>query len=146
MGDGTEFCAEENLIAHQWFSGKKRGLLSSFVVGTVDQLLMAALKMRHVQLRHLGLAGKVVVVDEVHAYDAYMNTYLDRVLAWLGAYGVPDDFCSLRRFRVHAVTSLSMPIVDEMQNRQRGVPEDAIFEAPREKTGRSAYPYYRNIL
>ena len=92
MGDegySSKRPSEESIIAHQWFSGRKRGLLASFVVGTVDQLLMAALKTRHVQLRHLGLAGKVVVIDEVHAYDAYMSTYLDRTLAWLGAYGVP---------------------------------------------------------
>jgi CRISPR-associated endonuclease/helicase Cas3 len=80
---------DEPIVAHQWFGGRKRGLLAPFVVGTVDQLLMAALKTKHVHLRHLGLAGKVVVIDEVHAYDAYMSTYLDRVLFYLGAYGVP---------------------------------------------------------
>ncbi|MCY0931660.1 type I-E CRISPR-associated protein Cse1/CasA [Streptomyces sp. H27-H1] len=77
------------LVAHQWLRGRKKGMLAPFVVGTIDQLLFAGLKSRHLALRHLALAGKVVVIDEVHAYDAYMNTYLQRVLHWLGAYGVP---------------------------------------------------------
>ncbi|MER5349903.1 CRISPR-associated helicase Cas3' [Kitasatospora sp. NPDC002551] len=77
------------LIAHQWLRGRKKGMLASFAVGTIDQVLFAGLKNRHLALRHLALAGKVVVIDEVHANDAYMNTYLERVLAWLGAYRVP---------------------------------------------------------
>jgi CRISPR-associated endonuclease/helicase Cas3 len=77
------------LVAHHWLRGRKKGMLSSFVVGTIDQLLFAGLKSRHLALRHLALAGKVVVIDEAHAYDTYMNSYLDRVLHWLGRYGVP---------------------------------------------------------
>ncbi|MBH5337627.1 CRISPR-associated helicase Cas3' [Streptomyces pactum] len=77
------------LHAHQWLRGRKKRLLSSFAVGTVDQVLFAALKSRHLALRHLAVAGKVVVIDEVHAYDAYMNRYLDRTLEWLAAYRVP---------------------------------------------------------
>ncbi|GAA1791229.1 CRISPR-associated helicase Cas3' [Planosporangium flavigriseum] len=74
---------------HAWLAGPKRTLLSSFVVGTIDQLLFAALRGKHLVLRHLGLAGKVVVIDEAHAYDVYMGRFLDRALEWLGAYGVP---------------------------------------------------------
>ncbi|WP_089227255.1 CRISPR-associated helicase/endonuclease Cas3 [Actinacidiphila glaucinigra] len=89
MPGAEQRAAPAELVAHQWLSGRKKGMLASFVVGTVDQLLFAGLKSRHLALRHLALVGKVVVIDEAHAYDAYMNTYLDRVLGWLGAYRVP---------------------------------------------------------
>ncbi len=81
--------ASGGLVAHRWLRGRKKGMLSDFAAGTIDQLLFAGLKSRHLALRHLALAGKVVVIDEAHAYDTYMNTYLDTVLAWLGAYRVP---------------------------------------------------------
>ncbi|MEV4788186.1 CRISPR-associated helicase Cas3' [Streptomyces tuirus] len=81
--------ASAELVAHAWLRGRKRAMLASFVAGTVDQLLFMGLKSRHLALRHLAIAGKVVVIDEAHAYDTYMSVYLDRVLSWLGAYGVP---------------------------------------------------------
>lgn len=84
-GDGGDHA----VAAHSWLSGRKKALLANFAVVTIDQLLFAGLRSRHLMLRHLALAGKVVVIDEVHAYDVYMNSYLTKVLAWLGVYGVP---------------------------------------------------------
>lgn len=78
-----------SVTVNEWFSGRKTGSLDDFVVGTVDQFLMVALKQKHLALRHLGFSKKIVVVDEVHAYDAYMSQYLYQAVRWMGAYGVP---------------------------------------------------------
>ena len=75
-------------FSHPWSSGKK-ALLSDVVTCTIDQLLLTALKSPHLALRHLGLSRKVVIIDEIHSYDAYMNEYLKQALTWLAAYGVP---------------------------------------------------------
>lgn len=59
---------------------RKKALLAQVGVGTVDQVLLSVLPVRHQSLRLLGLAGKVLIVDEVHAYDPYMQQLLMAVL------------------------------------------------------------------
>lgn len=82
------------VVAHQWLFGRKKGVLADIVVGTIDQILMSALMSRHLALRHLALANKVVVVDEVHAADRFMGAYLETALEWLGSYRVPTILLS----------------------------------------------------
>jgi len=76
-------------VVNTWLAGRKRAGLASFVVGTIDQGLFVALKAKHLALRHLALAGKVVIIDEAHAADQYMRHYLRRLLTWLGTYRTP---------------------------------------------------------
>ena len=78
------------VVAAGWFAkNKKHGLLASFGVGTIDQALLAVLQTNHAFVRLFGLAGKCVILDEVHAYDAYMTTLMKRLLQWLAALGCP---------------------------------------------------------
>ncbi|MFD9793363.1 CRISPR-associated helicase Cas3' [Streptomyces sp. NPDC059070] len=86
---GSGGLVEEREGPARWFLGNRRGLLTAFAVGTVDHLLHAATRTRHVMLRFAGLVGKVVVVDEVHAADVYMRQFLLEALRWLGQAGVP---------------------------------------------------------
>lgn len=52
----------------------QRGLLYPFAVGTIDQALLSVMNVRHSFVRSFGLAGKVVIIDEVHTYDCYTGS------------------------------------------------------------------------
>lgn len=86
--DESSYEKESSIIVNEWFSGRKTTNWDDFVVGTIDQLLLLSLKQKHLALRHLGFSKKVVIIDEVHSYDSYMNVYLYESLKWLGAYNV----------------------------------------------------------
>lgn len=66
----------------------KRFLAAPLAVGTIDQALLGALQVRHAHMRHSLLTRSLLVVDEVHASDAYMATLLGHLLkAHLNAGG-----------------------------------------------------------
>ncbi|MDB5369347.1 MAG: putative helicase protein [Roseomonas sp.] len=65
----------------------RRALLAQVGVGTIDQALLSVLPVRHAAIRQQGLAGKVLVVDEVHAFDAYMARELKALLRFHAALG-----------------------------------------------------------
>ncbi|MFC3484435.1 CRISPR-associated helicase Cas3' [Amycolatopsis roodepoortensis] len=79
---------DDDVAAQSWFT-RKRSLLAPVGCGTIDQALKAAIRSGHVFVRLAALSNKVVVCDEVHAYDVYMSTLLERLLMWLGALGTP---------------------------------------------------------
>lgn len=66
---------------------RKKALLADVGVGTLDQGLLAVLPSRFQSLRLFGLAGHVLIVDEVHAYDPYMNKLLQNLLTFHAALG-----------------------------------------------------------
>lgn len=80
-GDGPH----DTVSSSAWFAKGKRSLLSAYGVGTVDQALFATLNVKHHFVRLWGLANKVVVLDEVHAYDTYTSGLIEALLRWLKA-------------------------------------------------------------
>ncbi len=79
--------ATGGVAASAWFSAKKRAMLAGHGVGTLDQALLGVLKVKHHFIRLWGLMNRVVVLDEVHAYDTYTSGLLRALLLWLRALG-----------------------------------------------------------
>lgn len=78
---------EDAVTGRDWFSSAKRTLLAPFGVGTVDQALLGVVAAKHFFVRHFALAGKVVILDEVHSYDLYTGTLIDRLIETLEGLG-----------------------------------------------------------
>lgn len=76
----TQQMGEDAAPGGAWFSQGKKGILAPFAVGTIDQALMSVLHVKHGFVRTFALAGKVVILDEVHTYDAYTGTVMDELV------------------------------------------------------------------
>ena len=66
---------------------RRRTFLADAGAGTIDQALLSVLPSRHQSLRLLGLMRRVLVLDEVHAYDAYMQREMERLLEFQAGLG-----------------------------------------------------------
>lgn len=86
MGEGK---TEAGIYAARWLLPVRRGLLAPYAVGTVDQAMMAVLMVKYGVLRLLGLAQKILVIDELHSYDVYMSELIERLLEWCKALEIP---------------------------------------------------------
>lgn len=80
---------DEQKAHSRWAAeSSKRFLAAPLAVGTIDQALLGALQVRHAHMRHSLISRSLLVVDEVHASDAYMATLLAHLLkAHLNAGG-----------------------------------------------------------
>jgi len=90
---------------NQWFTYRKRGLLNPYGVGTIDQALMSILQTKHYFVRLNGLTGKTIILDEIHAYDAFMSELIEKLLTWLAALGssvilLSATLPSVKRFKL----------------------------------------------
>jgi CRISPR-associated endonuclease/helicase Cas3 len=83
--------AQENppqrAVLDPWYLRRCLGLIATFGIGTIDQLVLAAQKSRHWFLRMLGLMGKTVIIDEAHAYELYQQDLLTAAVEWLADAG-----------------------------------------------------------
>ncbi len=87
---GVGYGSEKNVSAqcNRWLAdNRKKALLADVGVGTIDQALLATMPARHQSLRLLGITGKVLVLDEVHAYDCYTRELLHALLRFHAALG-----------------------------------------------------------
>jgi len=119
--DGAAACAT-------WLAdGTKRALLAQAGVGTIDQALLAALPVSHQSLRLHGLAEKVLVVDEVHACDAYVLALLKALLTFQAAFGGSAVLLSATlpaATKRELIEAFECGRAQHADRRRDGVPED----------------------
>ncbi len=80
---------DDRTRAAEWFRPTRRAMLAQHGVGTVDQAMLAGMNVQFGFLRLYGLDKKVLVIDEVHAYDAYMSAIIGRLLQWCACLKIP---------------------------------------------------------
>lgn len=89
-GGGEDGAAETtaSTACAAWIADDRRlTFLADAGAGTIDQALYGVLPSRHQALRLLGLMRRVLVLDEVHAYDAYMLRELGALLEFQAGLG-----------------------------------------------------------
>ena len=87
-GNSSEADIAASTACAEWIADdRRRTFLADAGAGTVDQALLAVLPARHQSLRLLGLAHRVPIIDEVHAYEAYMLREIETLLTFQAALG-----------------------------------------------------------
>lgn len=122
-----------------WFSSSKRALLAPFGVGTIDQALMGIVAVKHRDVRAFALAGKIVILDEVHSYDIYTGNLLTALVRQLEELGATVIILSatLTRFRTAELMGINIKCLSEL-----GYPLVSL----KTDTGMSTMPFINKYL
>lgn len=80
---------DDQSLAAAWFRPTRRAMLAAHGVGTVDQAMLAGMNVKFGFLRLYGLTDRVLIIDEVHAYDSYMIAIISRLLEWCSCLKIP---------------------------------------------------------
>lgn len=85
--DARSACAEghDDSDAAAWCDAwvadsRKTAFFASAGAGTIDQAFLSILPKKHLTLRQYALAGRILIVDEAHACDAYMGEELKTLI------------------------------------------------------------------
>ena len=84
-----QFTTEDETIAAKWLQPARMGFLGPNAVGTIDQAMATVLRSRFSMVRLVGLSNKVLIIDEVHAYDLYMSQIIETLLRWCHSCAIP---------------------------------------------------------
>ncbi|MBF0185570.1 MAG: CRISPR-associated helicase Cas3' [Magnetococcales bacterium] len=71
---------ERQRLARWAAENSKRYLAATVAVGTVDQVMLAGIQVKHAHLRGAALSRLLLVIDEVHASDLYMSVIQNHLL------------------------------------------------------------------
>ena len=120
-----------------WFASSKHAMLARFGVGTVDQALQGVVAVKHFFVRRFGLAGKVVILDEIHSYDVYTGTLISQLIRELLALRCSvivlsatltkarrQELIAAAGGQVESAASLAYPLVTVAK------PDSPVFEIP----------------
>ena len=81
-------CAGAAEFCSGWIADtRKLALFADIGVGTIDQAFLAVLRKKHLTLRQFALAGRILIVDEAHSFDAYMGEELKTLLRLHAMHG-----------------------------------------------------------
>lgn len=119
--------------AQRWFASSRCGLLAPFAVGTVDQPLLGVVAAKWFFVRQFALAGKVVVLDEVHSYDLYTGTLMAHLVRRLRELHATPVILSATLTAKQRAALLDEPLIAKKKN----APYPAITIKPGESPARA---------